>query len=173
MIKHHKTFSWLKTATQIEDRINSFAEEWKGTPWVEGQRARKIAADCVQITMAFLDEMFQVKEPTQVPSLPAKVAVNRPELAIPTLNAFKNSHFGFLSIDNDTIEPGDLVVVRAEISRRAAPLEGHVVIALPSPYTVFSISRGARAQRVTLACFTGVLSVYRAKEKIRWALPPL
>jgi hypothetical protein len=170
MIYDHKQFDWKPIDPISSARLEKFRDMWQGTPWSQGQRARKIGADCVQLSMACLDFMFR-SEPTHVPCLPARVAINRPDQALPTILAFKNSHYGFDTVDDMTIQPGDVVVLRAEVQQSAALLEGHVVIALPSRYTVLSTTKSSRAQQVTLASFTGILSVYRPREKFRWASP--
>lgn len=171
MIPNAVQLRWSKRLPEsTEHRIANFCRQWEGTPWVQGQRARRVGVDCVQLAAAFLDAMFRTPEhlETVVPVLPANCAVNRPETALPTIRALKTAHFGADELEQGPVEPGDLIVVRSEVSPRAADRMAHIVIASVIPRVVLSATPASGVRLTSLAAFTGAIRLYRPREKHRW-----
>jgi len=163
-------FTWVPLWPDIHDRIEAFADQWTGTPWVEGQRARRVGVDCVQLVGAFLDEMMGLPDHTTVPRLPARCAVHRPGTAEPTVAALRKAHHGSDPVRDRTVEPGDILVTRAEPGREAPAIGAHAMIALPRTLQALSASAGAgRVIRTSIPATSGVLVVFRPKRKDLWA----
>lgn len=163
-------FRWRPLPLNVERRISRCLSSWLHTPYMEGQQAKGIAVDCVQFVGAFLDEMYGNRTRTRIPRLRADAAQHSVRAAFQTIKALR-SHFPTFVARDDIIEPGDIVVVRASTDSRAPKRPGHVLIAAPGHVGSAFHADGHLGEvcQTSLAATSGILRIYRPKEKCSWA----
>lgn len=150
-------------------RLSEVLKSWEKTPYAEGQRVKRMGADCVQLVVGILDELFRTKPPTVVPSVPVDAAIHSDESALPSLRVLRTAWFGSEEVKDGTIEPGDVVLTRAE-ANPAAPLRpAHAMIVGVEPWTALHTLRGMGARFSTIEATRGIVKVYRVREKEQWA----
>jgi hypothetical protein len=160
---------WFGNDRKLNDRLRRVLDGWLGTRYGEGQRAKRIQVDCVQFVAGVLDELFAVKTPTFVPRLRADIALHSPERAYPTIKAFREAHYGMDEVEDGTVQPGDIIVTRAEHQEDAKERDAHVMIAGAERWTAYHAIPRVGVVKTTIACTRGILRVYRPRRKDLWA----
>ena len=169
MISESQTFIWRPLPLPIERSIGACLDSWLHTPYMEGQQSKGIAVDCVQLIGAFLDWMYRKQERTFIPRLRADSAQHSARAAFRTIKVLRSAYPTFV-VRDDSIEPGDIVLVRAQGNDDSPRRPGHALIAGPGhPGTAYHADgHGGCVCRTSLAATTGILRVYRPKEKHTW-----
>lgn len=120
---------WNGLPSVCTDRLQEVLSSWVGTPYGEGQRARRIAVDCVQLCGGVLDDLFRVAVPSVIPRLQADAAMHDIKRGWPTVRAVRSLGLGSDIANDGTIRPGDVIITRAEDHPSAPHRAGHVMIA--------------------------------------------
>ena len=74
-------------------------------------------------------------------------------------------------VRNGTIQPGDLIVTKAEIHPDAPNRIAHAMIAGADRWTAYHAVPKIGVNQTSLACSRGILRVYRPNRKDLWASP--
>lgn len=163
---------WFGNDRRLNDRIDKVLRGWLGTRYGEGQRAKRIQVDCVQFVAGALDELFAVKAPTFVPRLRADVAMHAVRKGFPTILAMKKGWHTLDLVHDDTVQPGDVIVTRAEYQSDAENRLAHVMIAAGERWTAYHAIPRVGVVRTTIANTRGILRVYRPRRKDLWLSSP-
>lgn len=94
---------------QIERRLERILGEWEGTPYVAGQRAKKVGVFCTAFVAGVLDELYR-QEPTPLPELPIDVSFHSTAGAIAGMKWFLRHYPNHVAVDNLIVEPGDVII---------------------------------------------------------------
>jgi len=159
---------WLSLPGGLDSRVDEVLNSWEGTPYFDQHRIKAMAVDCYQIVAAFLDEMMgEPPGTTTLPRLSRQIARNRPDLARQAIRALREAHEGSWSIEDGTIETGDILVTRSVMRTDGPEYEGHTMIAGSVPFSALH----AVSPRVcwTTCANKEIIKVYRAKGKHRWS----
>lgn len=159
---------WKPIRSDLEARLARECGKWVGTPYMEGQRARGVGADCVQLVVGVLDSLFRTK--TRVPKLPVDTAIHSDESALPVIAAMREAWRGSYRVEDGLIEPGDIVLTRAEAHPRARLRAAHAMLAGVEPWTALHTLPGCGACFTSLEVTRGIVAIYRIKEKQAWAV---
>lgn len=84
-------------------------ESWEGTPYMLGQQVKQEGVDCVRFVCAIMD--FLGGRRTPLPALPADAAMHSRQTAIKSMLAIKRLFEPLSQVEDDWVEPGDLLVV--------------------------------------------------------------
>lgn len=170
MTQETKQFSWRRLSLPVERKIEQCLRSWEGTAYMEGQQSKGISVDCVQFVGAFLDAMYHKPCKTIIPRLRADSAQHSVRAAFSTIRVLRSAFPTFV-VRDDSIEPGDIVVVRASIDPRSPKRPGHTLIATPGqhPGAYHADGHLGGVCKTSLAATSGILRVYRPKEKHLWA----
>lgn len=168
-----KSLKWWGNDPKLCARVDAVAGSWLGTPYMEGQRARGMGADCREYVQAFLDELYGNKEGTKLPRIAADTGIHSPALASPAIRAMMLSNHGVedVTLTSKTLEPGDIIAAAGEgngAERREH--EAHAMIVGGSPWSVYHALRLHGVVRSSIAG-SGVmmLRLYRPRKKELWA----
>jgi cell wall-associated NlpC family hydrolase len=156
---------WLDLPPRPLKRLEFVLRRWDRTPYMAGQRCRGIGVDCVQFVTAVLDELHGVS--TKVPRLRPDSAVHDGRQALPTIKAIR-AGFESVVVRDSTIEPGDVIVVRATPFPSGPRRYGHVLIAGWEVGTLFHAASPTGVSKTSLQGLQDVLRVYRDVNKDQW-----
>lgn len=152
-------------------RLQKVLDSWVGTPYQEGQRARGIAVDCVQLCPGVMDALYKALKPTFVPRLQVDAAMHDIKRGWATVKAVREMHLGSEIADDGTVQPGDILLTRAEDHPSAPHRAAHAVIAGVKPWT------GIHALPITGVCWTSIhpdrmpiIQIMRHRGKDQWAM---
>jgi len=157
---------WLRIDRDIETRLMRVLGSWVGTRYIPGQCARRAGTDCVQLVAGLLDELHGVK-PRPVPRKSANAAANDVRAGFATIRAIRDRYPSNV-VRGGTIQPGDVVVTRAEQHRGAAHHPGHTMMAGASPWSALDAMPSRGVQWTTLAASRAIVRVYRPMDKDQW-----
>lgn len=137
-------------------------ESWEGTPYMLGQQMKQQGVDCVRFVCAILDFLGGTRTP--LPSLPADAAMNSKRTAIASMLAIKRLFEPIDQIEDDRVQPGDLLVVGPS---SGGP--GHGIIVGHRENELWEAGT-ERVQRVgwSLHESAEIFAVYRKGDRHRW-----
>lgn len=161
------TFSEADLNTRLRDRIEKFADLWVKTPYMNGQRVRGVGVSCAELAIAFLDDMARRTEPTKIPRFGGDSSQHSPDAGLGVMKAIMSSHPLDLVQDN-SIEPGDMLLVGVNPQTREDRPAGHAMIALPRPATLLHAVPEIGVTRTSVGAANRILKVFRPQEKITW-----
>lgn len=158
-------YKWMKLDKAIEARILSVLKSWEGTPFMAGQRARRMGVDCVQLVGGVMDDLYRHATPMLIPRMKQDAGVHSDA-------GFKQAHairkaLHSIVVEDDTIEPGDVLVCRSTPDSNAPVRLGHCLLAGVRPNTALHACP-------TGVCFTSlsgiypIMRIYRPLNKERW-----
>lgn len=165
------TFTWFDIPKNQKVRVAKVLSGWENTPYSEGQRAKRMGADCVQLVVGVLDDLFRMPEKTRIPRVSFDSALHKDSASFPALKALRGGWFGSFQVDDGTVEPGDLVVTKGERHPNAPNRQAHVMIAGSEPWTALHTLPLQGARITSLQATADIITTYRMKEKNRWADP--
>lgn len=172
LLRNNDEFSWMPLRPSLsQDAVARVLESWRGTQYKHHERAKSMFCDCTNFVAGALDELFRTDTPTTIPPLPADTAINDPESAKKTVFAFRRSWEGSDPVTDGSLEPGDVVVMRANLRDRGmAPNWGHIGLIGAEPFQLFHATPGFGVHSVPIGMGFDrqILAVWRARRKDLW-----
>lgn len=159
---------WVRTSKSVGDRLIQVVSMWDKTPYQPGQRAKKIGVDCVRFVSCVLDELYNVEVPTSVPRMQVDAALHSMAVSSKVIRLLRKSWEGSDVVRDGTIQPGDVIVTRAE-SGNSPARPAHVMIALVEPFTAAHAIPGVGVVVGSVQNTRGIVRVYRLRGKASWA----
>lgn len=157
---------WRHLDDAIELRLDAVIRSWIGTPYMAGQQAKKMGADCVQFVGGILDELYR-QQRTLIPRLPQNSGNHSEESGLRTVMAVRKGISSIEVLDN-WIEPGDVIVTRGTMNTRAHPYMGHTLLAATLRGTAVHAVPSVGVSWTSIDGIPGILRVYRPLNKERW-----
>ncbi len=134
---------------------------WENTPYMKGQRKKRVGVDCVRFLCAVMDELY-VMEPAPSVELPQDVALHAPHTARAAMRKIMSRYPDHRNLDQgESVEPGDVVITGPE---RGGP--GHAMIVGADPGLWHAT--GLEVQRGGLIPTDPIHHVLRPQDKHRW-----
>lgn len=148
----------------IERRLARILGEWEGTPYVAGQRMKKVGVFCTAFVASVLDELYR-QEPTQLPALPIDISFHSKEGAMGGMRWFLRHYPNHVAVDNGILEPGDIV-----ITGPVGGGPGHAMIVGPRENTIWEANGlgGVRYTGLTLADQYVYFGAFRLTDREVW-----
>ena len=147
--------------------VQSLLEKWEGTPYMEGQRLRGVAVDCVNFFAAVYDDLCGFTEsPAPVLKLRGDRALHDRTSTMKVMRTLIQAYAPNCRIDDGSIEPGDVAVT--------GPIgggPGHVLIASNETNSFFHATTDRGIVRAGATYFDGIqqpFKIYRYQNKLRW-----
>jgi cell wall-associated NlpC family hydrolase len=148
--------------------LDRVLNEWIGTPYMAGQRAKGMGVDCVQLIAGVLDDLFKPPTPTPVPRLPADSATHDIRSAYRTIHALADAWYVSPVVRDGTVQPGDVLVTRATNNRTGPRNPGHAMIVGANPFEVVQATPVLGVHKVHLYACRPVIRLYRPNRKDQW-----
>lgn len=158
---------WRAIDGSIADRIDIVLMSWLFTPYMSGQRVRKIGVDCVQFIPAIYDTLFSNAKPTPAPRLGPDSGIHNNRIGFCVVSALK-APFDMFTVRDQTIEPGDVLVTRGFLDPYGPERMGHAVIAGKRPFSIFHADMTLGVCETSIHSMPGILRIYRTRRKSEW-----
>ena len=160
-------YTWRPLDAAIEGRIKNVLDSWLDTPYMDGQRQRKVGVDCAQLVGGVLDDLFRSKDKVVIPRLRTDSGIHSIRAGFATVRAIRK-HYKSKVVRDGTLEPGDVIVTRATGNTNGPKRLGHAMLV--------STRKGVliHATTITGVCLTSLKSneeivrVYRPLNKELW-----
>ena len=163
-----EVFTWQPLhLAGVYERMLSFADRWKGTPYMAGNRVRGAGSDCAQLVPAFLDFMYRTGRETFVPRMAQDTGTHNRKAAWGTVKAVRQA-FPSHVVRDGTIEPGDIILTRATHDFTGPNNPGHAMIAMPRPGSALHAMPDSGVCMTSIEVTRGILRVYRLEGKEQW-----
>lgn len=160
---------WKRLPPSTEQRINEVLQSWRGTRYSDGSQVKGIGVNCTMYFGAFIDEMFhQPIGTTKVPRLAADCALHSFRDAWPTVRCLRAAHYRSDVIRDGSIEPGDVVITRAEIDSSAPRRPGHLIIASGTRNVFWHATKTSGVVQTSIQASPGIIQIYRPRRKDLW-----
>lgn len=116
---NHLEWRDLDTCACVKPRLLKILQSWEGTPYMDGQRLRGVATNCIGFASGVLDELYGSE--SSFPRLPPDTAMHNRREAMRIMRTMMRAFQHEQAIDY--VEPGD-VLVTGELG--GGP--GHIIV---------------------------------------------
>jgi len=167
-MKSDATLRWFSIDRLSCEALEGVLRSWEGTPYHEGQRARKVGVDCVQLILGTYDILYRVESPSRIPRVQVDAALHSPRVALAAILRMRSLWHGADVVRDGTVRPGDIVVTRAEAQPGAPRRPAHAMIAGVRPWTAWHAIPRAGVVQTSIERTRGIVRIYRPRKKDLW-----
>lgn len=165
-------WKWLPIPSADAKKVDAAISRWVGTPFAKGNRVAQMGADCVNLGIGVLDDLYGFEDPTRIPRLSPDAGVHNDQAAMEIARLMRRRYDSFV-VRDFTLSPGDAIVTTST-PRSSSPRshQGHLMIQSSRPFLALDISRARPASiSSVLSSFGQIVRVYRAKDRSQWQPP--